>query len=134
MGKDIYMVSRQAATGFSGSGAQKAKCFQEADIFCEKKGKKLHVISTSEARPPYIFTNFPKAEVQFMCLDVNDSRLKMEEVRTIQQLSQDIKTEGNDNYALETKLKMLNELLSEGLITKNEFDEQKKKLLNDYTD
>ncbi|TRZ93718.1 hypothetical protein D4R78_07990 [bacterium] len=133
MGKDTYMVSRQAATGFSGSGAQKAKCFQEAGKFCEKQGKKLYVVSTSEAHPPYLLANFPKAEVQFMCLDANDPRLKTGEVKTIQQLGQSIKTEGDDNRALETKLKTLNKLLSDGLITKNEFDEQKKKLLNDYT-
>ena len=132
MGNDAYMVSRQAATGFSGSGAQKAECFQEAGKFCEKQGKKLYVVSTSEAHPPYIFTNFPKAEVQFMCLDANDPRLKTDEVKTIQHLSQGIKNEGDD-YTLEAKLKTLNKLLADGMITKNEFDEQKKKLLNDYT-
>lgn len=42
-----------------------------------------------------------------------------------------VKTEGNGE--LEQKLKTLNKLLADGLITKSEFDEQKKKLLNDYT-
>lgn len=42
-----------------------------------------------------------------------------------------VKTEGNGE--LEQKLKTLNKLLTDGLITKIEFDEQKKKLLNVYT-
>jgi hypothetical protein len=42
----------------------------------------------------------------------------------------DVQTNNNE---LETKIKTLNKLLSDRLITKGEFDEQKKKLLNDYT-
>jgi len=42
-----------------------------------------------------------------------------------------IKTEANDE--LTNKLKALNKLLTDGLITQKDFDEQKKKLLNDYT-
>ena len=49
IGKDTFMVSRQAATGFSGSGTLKATAFQEATRFCEKRGKALQVISTYEA-------------------------------------------------------------------------------------
>ncbi len=37
------------------------------------------------------------------------------------------------NGELEQKLKTLNKLLTDGLITKAEFGEQKKKLLNEYT-
>jgi hypothetical protein len=76
MGQGTYMVSRQAATGFTGSGTLKAKALREANDFCENQGKCLKVIRVIEARPPYIFTNFPKAEVNFMCLDPNDPRLK----------------------------------------------------------
>lgn len=75
IGKDTYMVSRQAATGFSGSGTLKAEAFQEANQFCLTQAKELQVLSTHEALPPYILGNFPKAEVQFMCLDQNDPAL-----------------------------------------------------------
>ena len=44
-----------------------------------------------------------------------------------------INVQTNNNDELTNKLKTLNKLLTDGLITKNEFDEQKKKLLNDYT-
>ena len=75
IGQDTFMVSRQAATGFSGSGTLKAEAFQEANKFCSGQGKSLQVVHTSEAAPPYIFGNFPKAEVQFMCLDARDPEL-----------------------------------------------------------
>lgn len=75
IGTDTFMVSRQAATGFSGSGTLKAEAFQEANQYCAGQHKRLQVVSTSEAQPPYVFGNFPKAEIQFMCLDVGDAEL-----------------------------------------------------------
>lgn len=81
IGKDAYMVSRQAASGFSGSGTLKAEAFREANKFCINQGKSLQVINTSEAQPPYVFGNFPKAEVQFMCLNTNDPELNRPKLR-----------------------------------------------------
>ena len=75
VGQNTYMVSRQAATGFSGSGKLKAEAFQEASEYCTKISKYLQVVSTEEAKPPFILGNFPKAEVQFRCLDKNDPEL-----------------------------------------------------------
>lgn len=80
IGKDTYMVSRQAATGFSGSGTLKAEAFQEANVYCTGQGKTLQVVSTQEAQPPFVFGNYPKAEVQFMCLadgDIESGRPKL---------------------------------------------------------
>lgn len=75
IGKDTYMVSRQAATGFSGSGTLKAEAFQEASAYCTNQGKSLQVVSTQEAQPPFLLGNYPKAEVQFMCLTDGDAEL-----------------------------------------------------------
>lgn len=75
IGTDTFMVSRQAATGFSGAGILKAEAFQEANQYCLSQRKKLQVVNTYEAQPPYVLGNFPKAEVQFMCLDVGDAEL-----------------------------------------------------------
>lgn len=75
IGKDTYMVSRQAATGFNGSGTLKAEAFQEAGAYCISKGKTLQVVSTQEAQPPFLLGNYPKAEVQFMCLSDGDAEL-----------------------------------------------------------
>ncbi|MFZ6757221.1 hypothetical protein ACO0K9_08360 [Undibacterium sp. Ji50W] len=69
IGKDIYMVSRQAATGFFGSGTLKAEALQEATQYCEKLGQSFQLVSTQEARPPYLLGNVPKAEIQFTCIN-----------------------------------------------------------------
>jgi hypothetical protein len=68
MGNDTYMVSRQAATGFSGSGTLKADALTEANQYCSAQRKTLNVTNTTEAQPPYVLGNFPKAEVQFTCV------------------------------------------------------------------
>jgi len=75
IGPDTFMVSRQAATGFSGSGTLKADAFREANEYCRGLGKVMQVVRTEEARPPYIAANFPKAEVQFMCLSADDPKV-----------------------------------------------------------
>jgi hypothetical protein len=75
IGKDTFMVSRQAAAGFSGSGTLKAEAFKEANQYCLSQNKVLQIVNTTEAQPPYVLGNFPKAEVQFMCLEPNDSEL-----------------------------------------------------------
>ena len=68
MGNNTYMVSRQAATGFSGMGTLKAEAMKEAYQQCQKTGKSVEVIETIDAKPPYIFGNFPKTEIRFKCV------------------------------------------------------------------
>lgn len=75
------MVSRQAATGFSGMGTLKADAFREADQFCKGQGKVFQVVRTQDAQPPFILGNFPKTEVEFMCLDKNDPELSPPRLR-----------------------------------------------------
>ena len=71
MGPETSLVSRQAATGFTGAGTLKADALREAGQFCATKGKVIQVVSMTEAKPPYLLTNFPKAEVQFTCVSAS---------------------------------------------------------------
>lgn len=75
IGPDTFMVSRQAATGFTGHGNLKAEALREAEDYCTGRKKVMQIVNSTESQPPYIFGNFPKAEVQFMCLDPNDPEL-----------------------------------------------------------
>jgi hypothetical protein len=81
IGPDTYMVSRQAATGFSGSGTLKAEAFGEANRYCLSQKRTLQVVNTNEATGPFVLGNFPKAEVQFMCLDAGDPELTRPKLR-----------------------------------------------------
>ena len=135
IGKDTFMVSRQAATGFSGSGILKAEAFQEATRHCEQSGKFLQVINTFEASPPYILANFPKAEIQFMCLTSADRELGRPKLVVPAETALEIKdirtspiqsTKSKDIYA---ELLKLDDLRKKGILTEAEFDAEKKKLL-----
>ena len=68
MGGDTYMVSRQAATGFSGMGTLKAEAMKEAYAQCQQSKKIVQVLETIDAKPPYILGNFPKTEIRFKCV------------------------------------------------------------------
>jgi len=68
MGNDTYMVSRQAASGFSGMGTLKADAMREAYEQCQKSEKRVEVLEAIDAKPPYIFGNFPKTEIRFKCV------------------------------------------------------------------
>lgn len=68
MGNETFIVSRQAATGFTGSGTLKAEALTEAGKTCGALGKSVSVQSESSAKPPYILGNFPKTEITFKCV------------------------------------------------------------------
>lgn len=58
-----------------------SRSIPRGESICLSQKKKLQVVHTTEAQPPYVFGNFPKAEVQFMCLDANDSELVRPKLR-----------------------------------------------------
>lgn len=68
-GPDTYIVSRQAPSAFSGLGTLKTDAIREASDYCQQQQRQLQVISATEAEPPFVFGNFPKAEVQFRCIE-----------------------------------------------------------------
>ncbi len=75
IGPDTFMVSRGDATGFSGLGTLKADTIQEANQYCISQKKNIRVVNTTESSPPYILGNFPRVEIQFMCLEETDVEL-----------------------------------------------------------
>lgn len=74
MGRDTYMIAKDGSfTTFSG-GAVKAELYQEANAFCESKGKQL--MPVKEASRDKGYGRHANAEVQFRCLDANDPELR----------------------------------------------------------
>jgi hypothetical protein len=68
MGSDTYMVSKQAATGFSGLGNLKADALKEAYAQCSQTGKSIQIVNSQESKPPYIFGNYPRVDITFRCV------------------------------------------------------------------
>ena len=71
-GPDTYMVSRQAATFFSDLDNLKAEALLEASEHCLSQNKKIQVVNIIEPSPARVFGNFPRAVVQFKCLEKTD--------------------------------------------------------------
>lgn len=76
MGRDTFMIAKQQATGFPGLGNMKAEIIAEASQYCMAQGKELQIVSTQETQPPYILGNYPRSEIQFMCLSTGDRELQ----------------------------------------------------------
>src|SRR6516225_4617827 len=51
VGQDAFMVSRQAAAGFSDSGNLKGDALAEASQYCAGRSQELFVTNTTEAQP-----------------------------------------------------------------------------------
>jgi hypothetical protein len=75
IGPDTFLVSRQAGSGFTGLGSLKADAFREAGRYCTDQNKFIRVVNTTDSSPPYVLGNFPRTEIQFMCLESQDSEL-----------------------------------------------------------
>jgi hypothetical protein len=58
IGPDMFMVSRQAATGVLGLGSLKTDALREAERYCADRKRVIQMVNETESKPPYIFGNF----------------------------------------------------------------------------
>ncbi|MCG2608600.1 SHOCT domain-containing protein [Acinetobacter sp. SM34] len=106
-----YRIFRQAATGFVSLSTVRANAEQASIAFCERKNETMHGLSETAAKPPYILGNFPRIELVFECVE---------------------KTENRNHHLAATKyekLTVLKKLLDDGVLTKQEFEQEKAKVL-----
>ena len=62
-----YLITKQAGTGFPGTGKIKVEALAEAELQCSSSEESLEVISLKESRPPYLLGNYPTVELTFSC-------------------------------------------------------------------
>jgi hypothetical protein len=74
MSDDTFRIYQRSATGFVSSEAIEADEMRQADKYCGEQGKSLQVTNVILGNPPYLKLNFPKAEVQFKCVNPKDIR------------------------------------------------------------
>ncbi len=67
VGKDTYVISRQAGAFPSGREPLLEESIAEAHQKCNAEKKKVALISSTENPGPYILGNYPKATVTFRC-------------------------------------------------------------------
>ena len=68
MGAGSFMVARQAATGFSGTGNLKADALKDASVYCAERGQDFEVITATQNEGPFVLGKYPRAEVTFRCI------------------------------------------------------------------
>lgn len=101
----------------------------------------MKVVAVTEAQPPYLFGNFPKAEVVFKALPPNSPELKMDAVFDPHGVQIKVGEKPTDKQELKVttsvtnekdvyeRLEKLSELKKKGVITEEEFVAEKKRLL-----
>jgi hypothetical protein len=108
-----FRVFEEGATGFVSMGSVRDSAEQRATDFCSRKGKAMESFRETTATPPYILGNFPRVEIIFGCLDK----------------PAELTSTGNEDPKYR-KLIELKKLLDSGVLTQQEFDQEKSKILN----
>ncbi len=136
MGPDTYTVSSN-----SEFGAYKAKqrALQEANRFAETQGKYMIPVSTSEGKDTdFLGDKINTYDLVFRLVDEDDPEYQRTNLRKVpdvvieetEDVSGNITINNDNNSDLYSELVKLDDLRKKGIITDAEFEDQKKKLLN----
>jgi Short C-terminal domain len=111
-GQEAYRVFIQGATGFVSIQSVRDDAEQRAKDFCDRKGKAFESLTETTAVPPYILGNYPRVEIVFDCVE--------------HPVSLAPSAVDDPKY---NKLVNLKKLLDSGVITQEEFNREKAKIL-----
>ena len=108
-----YRIFHQGSTGFTSLQSVRESATKRAVEFCERKGKTMQAIKERTSVPPHILGNFPRIEIIFACVG--------------ERIIEKPLNSNNGNYS---HLRELKSLLDDGVITQEEFEKEKAKVLN----
>lgn len=142
-GDGTYSVTRSAKTGFTlHADKLKAEALDDAAKFCAAHGKELKVVDVSVVEPPFYLRDIAKAKVVFKALDAGDPELRSEPVRSVipDRPAPAVVAETPAPAAvvagplttdeLVSELTKLDDLRKKGILTDEEFQAEKKKVLS----
>lgn len=143
LGHDTYALTRWAETGFTrNTDKLKKQALEDAAAYCAKLHKELKVISTTSAHPFVPLTGFASAKVVFKALDADDPALHVPvPAPAADDAVPGVTTDAAAPAAaapvappdatdtLYKDLMKLDDLRKRGILTQEEFEAQKKKLL-----
>lgn len=138
---DTYMLSREAHGGiFASPAALKADVIKDANKYAEDQGKVAIPISAKETPRGNGPAQWASFEYQFRVVDRNDPEVRRTSleprpnivIEKTEKINADIKTKDQTDRPKDvyTELLKLDDLRKRGVITEEEFQEQKKKLLS----
>ena len=138
MGDGIYIVSKTGATGFTSLGTLRRRAIDAASEFAKKNNSVAEVVSINET--PQSFGVFPNIDLKFRL--VANSKKLADSTATVVSLSSGYSANGNVTDAQITlkkgkedsskkleKLEKLGKLFKDGILSKEEFEAEKKKIL-----
>jgi len=110
-----YRAFSQGGTGFVSISAVRSDAESRANEFCKQENRVARTLSEQMSTPPYVLGNFPKMEIIFICVEKPDTT-----------------TEKNpgDKPSATDKLKELNSIHEQGLITDAEYQQKRKQILD----
>lgn len=134
-----YTVTRSGTTGFTPLGVLRKEAYEEASRFAASKGMVAEVISVNEV--PAGFARWPQVDLRFRIVSstARESGGKAPAITIAGQAGHDAM--GNPTAAETTvvvsnevdfyaELKKLGELKEKGLLTEEEFQKEKKRLID----
>jgi hypothetical protein len=138
---DTYMLSRTDKGGvFGNPSAMKADVIREANEFAAKQGKVAIPLSLNES-PLQVGRQFASVEYQFRVVDESDPEARRTSlvprpnvvIEKTEKSSVDVTTKDNTDRSKDVyaELIKLDDLRKRGILSEDEFQAQKKKLLND---
>jgi hypothetical protein len=110
-GAESWRLYEQGATGFVSLQSVRSEVEERASAQCDRSGKVMHGVTERDATPPYMLGNFPRVELVFECVDKPHTTAPAAET---------------DKYE---KLAHLKNLLDNGTLTQQDFDQEKAKVL-----
>jgi hypothetical protein len=136
MGNDVYTVSKTGTTGFTPLGKLRKGAYEIANGYASEQGKVAEVISVNEV--PQGFGRFPEVEVRFRLVEEgansgSSSSLKISNTASYDAMGnrRDTETTISTDPTIDAyeKLNALGQLRDKGVLTEEEFQREKKMLL-----
>ncbi len=112
-GSEEFRVFHQGATGFVSVQSVREDAEQRATQFCERKGKAMKPLRETTSKPPHILGNFPRIEIIFSCAEKPGA----------------VSTPAGDDPKY-VKLVNLKKLLDTSVLSQQEFEREKAKILS----
>jgi hypothetical protein len=123
--------SQVRISAFGHIGDSEKIAIKRAKAFCGKTGKKMVPIKEHIVKPPYMINHYPNVTLTFVCQSNKPKKEKYIQKRVTTNTEFQKKIESSKEFHSKyNDLIMLKKLLDNKIITKQEFEKEKKKILD----
>lgn len=127
LGNNTYSIVRQAKNGFQrDTELLKSQAKEDAQRFCESQGKQIKILELT-AEKPWFAMGYAKAKIVFQPLSADDPALRS--TSTVAAAAESAPRAITNTTDLYNELMRLDELHKKGILTDDEFQSEKQKVL-----